>query len=406
MISTVNSDEHKNEPRNLWVLYFGYYMALGALAPYIGLYYERSGLNGVQIGVLSALILTMTSLTAIPWGAVADRYRLHRPILSLAFLMAGVFIFVLSLTTNFLLLVPLVLGYAVFVTPIVPLLDSSAVAAARAGRFTYGQMRVGGTVGWIISVWLVGIVIQSFGMHWLFYIYVATMALTLLFVLSHPLRSESSQIEIGHNLRLLLSDRSVVFFLLSVFLVSVGTGAVQNFFSLYMDGIGAQAGLIGVAWAVAAVSEIPILLVSGKLLRWIGPAGLLKIAFFIYALRWLLFSFIHDPLWALAVQLLQGLSFASFLTGAVTYLNERTPEGLGATAQAILNVTWFGVSAIVGSLAGGYLYDHAGMPVFFRIFSAITLAGLVLFWLTSAQPRRVPGEASAESSARSGGELV
>ncbi|HEX8993370.1 MAG TPA: major facilitator superfamily domain-containing protein 6 [Anaerolineales bacterium] len=400
MISAVDAEERRNEPRDLWVLYFGYYMALGALSPYIALYYERSGLSGVQIGLLSSLILAMTSLTAIPWGAVADRYRLHRPILSVAFLLAGAFVFLISLTTNFLLLIPLVLGYALFIAPIVPLLDSSAVAAAKAGRRSFGQIRVGGSLGWIVSVWLVGILVQSFGMRWLFYICIVSMALTLFYVLSHPPRSASSQIEIGRNLRLLLSDRSVVFFLLSVFLVAVGNGAVQNFFSLYLDGIGAQAGVIGAAWAVAAISEIPVMLASGKLLRWIGPAGLLKIAFFVYALRWLLFSFIHDPLWALAAQPLQGLSFAAYLTAGVTYLNERTPEGLGATAQAVLGVVSFGVAAIVGSLAGGYLYDHAGMPVFFRIFSAVTLAGLVLFWLTSAQPRRGPQGATPESSAR------
>lgn len=401
MISTVRSDEHKNEPRDLWVLYFGYFMALGGLSPYIGLYFERSGLSGVQIGVLSALILVVTSLTTIPWGALADRYRLHRLILSVAFLLAGTFVFLISRATDFVLLIPLVLGYALFVAPIVPLLDSSTVAAAKAGRHSFGQIRVGGSIGWILSVWLVGLLIQSFGMRWLFYAYIVSMALTLLYALFHPPRSASSQIEIGHNLRLLLSDRSVVFFLLSVFLVSVGTGAVQNFFSLYLDGIGAPASVIGVAWAVAAVSEIPVMLASGKLIRWIGPAGLLKIAFFVYAVRWLLFSFIHDPLWALAVQLLHGLSFAAYVTAGVTYLNQRTPEGLGATAQAILNVVSYGVASIVGSLAGGYLYDHAGMPVFFRIFSAVTVAGLVLFWLTSAQTKRVPGGTAAQASVRS-----
>jgi MFS transporter, PPP family, 3-phenylpropionic acid transporter len=381
---------HRSEVTNLRVLYFGYYMALGALAPYIGLYYQRSGLSGMQIGFLSALILVVTSLTTIPWGIIADRFRLHHRILLVAFLFAAIFVFMLSRTGNYLLIIPLVFGYAVFVAPIVPLLDSSAMVVTKGRDVTFGEIRVGGTIGWIIAVWLVGILIQRLNIQWLFYAYVAFMLLTLLYALFQPIQTGTVQVPewSWDKLRVLLTERSVVLFLSSTFLVMVANGAVQNFFSLYLDGIGASESMIGVAWAIAAVSEIPMMMYSGRIMWWIGSTGLLKIAFFIYALRWLLFSFIHDPAWVLAVQLLHGLSFAAFLTAGVTYLNERTPGGLGTTAQSIFSVVSYGLAAFVGALAGGYLYDHGGMTSFFRIFSMVTLAGLLLFWISSARPWR------------------
>ena len=376
------------EATNLRILYLGYYMALGAFLPYASLYYERSGLNGVQIGVLSALLQITVSLTAIPWGTLADRFRLHHRILSVAFLLAGFFVLMLSLVSSYALMIPLVLGYALFVAPIVPLLDSSTMAVTKASGVSFGEVRVGGTIGWIISVALVGLLIQRFNIHWLFYAYVACIGFTLLYALSRPVRTGSVPATDWSKLRVLLTERSVVIFLTSVFLVMVANGAVQNFFSLYMDGIGAGEGIIGMAWAVAAVSEIPVMMYSGRIISRIGSKGLLTVAFFAYAARWLLLSFIRDPAWALAAQLLHGVSFAAFLTAGVTYLNERTPEGMGATAQAIFSVVSYGLAAFVGSLTGGYLYDHASMAWFFRIFSMVAAAGLLLFWMSPARPRR------------------
>lgn len=375
------------ELANIRILYLSYYMALGAFLPYINLYYERIGLSGIQIGFLSALMLSTMSLASILWGAAADRLHLHRRILNIAILLAPIAIFLLSRASNYYLLVSFVLAYACFVAPIIPLLDSAALEVARIHGHAYGEIRVGGTIGWIISVWLVGILIETFDMHWLFYAYSAFMGVTLIFSFFQPPRRESLRSPLWKNLSLLITNPSIIFFLSSTFLVAVGTGAVQNFFSLYLDGIGAGEGIIGLAWALAALSEVPVMIYSGSLMRRIGAAGLLKIAFGMYALRWLLFSFIKSPGWALAVQLLHGLSFAAFLTAGVTYLNERTPEGLSTTAQAIFNVVSFGLASVAGALIGGYIYDTLGMAALFRIFSLVTVAGLLLFWLT-ARPWR------------------
>ena len=126
---------------------------------------------------------------------------------------------------------------------------------------------------------------------------------------------------------------------------------------------------------------------AGVLMRRMGSAGLLKLAFFVYAARWLLLSFIEDPGLAVAAQLLHGLSFAAFLTAGVTYLSERTPQGLSTTAQAVFNVVCFGLASMAGALLGGYLYDTVGMADLLRVLSLVTLAGLLLFWFAGRPGR-------------------
>jgi PPP family 3-phenylpropionic acid transporter len=372
---------------NIGGMYLFYYMAIGAFMPFISLYYERLGLSGVQIGTLAALPVLVFSSTTLFWGGIADALHWHNKILRTALLTSPLAVFMLSRVDSFTALIPFVVTYAVFSSSIIPLLDSGALEVAKTHQRNYGDLRVWGTVGWSISSVLVGALVEKFSIQWLFFSYIVFMILTLLVSLFQPGRRQVLPTSLASGLKHLLIRRNFLIFLFSIFLLSVTLGAVNSFFSIYLDEIGAKEGIIGLGWALAAVSEVPVMLLSSAIMRHIGSSGLLKVAFITFALRWLLFSFIDTPTWALFVQLMHGLSFAAFLVGGVTYINERTPEGLGTTAQAIFNTATFGLGSIVGSLSGGYLYDLAGMMTLFRILSLVAIIGLAIFWLGNRSDR-------------------
>jgi MFS family permease len=161
--------------------------------------------------------------------------------------------------------------------------------------------------------------------------------------------------------------------------VAITFGGFNSFFSIFLDDIHATEGLIGLAWTLAALSEIPVFLAAGLLIKKISASGLLKISFLAFALRWLLLSFISTPVLALLTQLLQGISLASFLVGGITYVSELAPVGLNTTAQSIFTSVSYGLAAIMGSLIGGYFYDNWGMPAMFRFFCLIAIFGLFIF---------------------------
>lgn len=363
---------------NAQALYCFYYMALGAYMPFINLYYERLGLSGVQIGTLAALPVFITATITFLWAALADAFQLHHVILRTAFLLAAVVVYWLSQAKHFVALIPWVFAYAIVTSPISPLLDSNALEVAKEHQHSYGGLRVWGSVGWAISTWLVGLLIEARGTHWFFYSYIVLITVAFLFSLFQPARKLVQRSSLMHGLRALFRF-DFILFLVSIFLLNTGSGGVHSFFSLYLNQIGATEGQIGFSWALAAVSELPVMAFSAVMLRRMGAEGLLVMAFLVFIIRWLLYSVIDVPLWALLVQLLHGLSFAAFLVGGVTFVSERTPPGLSATAQAIYSTATFGLASITGSLIGGYLYDNVGMQNFFRIFSLLGLAGLAIF---------------------------
>lgn len=385
--------DYKPQPKGMLLqarlMYLGYYLALGSFMPYINLYYERLGLSGVQIGTLAALPVLVGAVATLIWGALADALRWHRGIFRLALVLGPLAVFLLSRVSTFGALIPLVIFYALVTSPIISLMDSAALEVAEAHQLSYGDMRLWGSIGWSIATWGVGALIEHFDIHWLFYGYIGFMLLTFMVTFSLPPRRRVLQAPFGHGLRRLLAQPGFLFFLLSIFLLSVTSSGTSSFFTLYMDGIGAQEGTIGLAWTLAAWSEIPVMLGAGAIMRRISAKGLIAIAFVNYALRWLLFSFITNPIWVLVVQLMHGLSFGAFLVGSVTYLNERTPEGLSTTALAIFNTTAFSLASITGSLIGGIFYDTLGLGAMFRTFSVVTLIGLVVLWLGVPRSERV-----------------
>ena len=370
-------------------MYLCYYLALGSFLPYINLYYERIGLTGVQIGSLAAIPLVVFSSTSLLWGTLSDAFRLHSRILSLALLLSPIAVLMLSRTDQYTGLARFILIYALFSSPIVPLLDSLALEVAKLHQSTFGGLRVWGSIGWSVSTWLVGTFIERFDMRVFFYCYAAFMALAFLFSLFQPARGHLSRSSQRFPFRRFLR-KDLLIFLTSVFLLATTTSAVNAFFSIYMDGIGAREGSIGLAWALAAVTEIPVMIFSGEIMRRIGAGGLLKVAFLVYALRWLLLSFIQHPVLALSMQLLHGISFAPFLIGGVIYIHNRVPEDLGATAQAAFNTVTFGMGSISGALLGGFLYDLVGMAILFRVLCVVALAGLALFWLGNLPRSNIP----------------
>jgi oligosaccharide:H+ symporter len=376
---------------NAQALYCFYYMALGSYLPFINLYYERLGLSGVQIGTLAALPVFVTATITFIWAAIADTFRLHRVILRMALLLAPVVAYWLSQAKHFVALIPCVFAYAIVTSPISPLLDSNALEVAKEHERSYGGLRVWGSVGWAASTWLVGLLIQARSTRWFFYSYIVLMAIAFLFSLFQPARKLVQRSSLIHGLRELFRV-DFLLFLISAFLLTTASGGVNSFFSLYLNRIGATEGQIGLSWALAAVSELPVMLLSAVMLRRIGAKGLLVMAFLIFIVRWLFYSVIDAPVWALVVQLLHGLSFAAFLVGGVTFVSERTPPGLSATAQAIYSTVTFGLASITGSMIGGYLYDNVGMQNFFRFFSLLGLAGLAIFLMAGKHKMISVGE--------------
>jgi PPP family 3-phenylpropionic acid transporter len=356
--------------------YFFYFGAVGAYFPFVVLFYQRLGLSGVQIGLLASLGPLCNLTAGTLWNSLADRYRLHRPLLaalSFAPILPALFA---PQVTDFVLLAGLALAANFFASGLGPLIDSATLDIVQGTAQTYGGIRSWGTLGYISHVLLVGWLVQNFGLPWLFYIYAFSVGLAGVVALGLPARQRVLRTSYSAGLRQLLAQPSFSLFLLGSLVSGAAVYAAFSFYSIHLQTLGGAATLVGYANALSALSELPALRYSRKLLRGLGAWGSMVLGGLTYAVRWALVAVAGQPLAVLLTQLLHGPSFGAFLVGSVAYADERAPVGLNATAQALLTASSLGLGAALGAGAGGWMFDTLGATGLFLAAAATNLVGL------------------------------
>lgn len=356
--------------------YFGYFAAVGCFVPYIALYYRLLQLNGLQIGVLSAILPLGIAFVAPLWGAVADTFSAHRLMLRSALVLAALTVLLLTRVTSFGWLLLLLIVLAACLAAIPALLDSYAMTIAEREGASYGQLRVWGSVGYILSVWLVAWYMGQNLSQFFLYAYAVALLLTCVASLGLPALQPRSAQPAWLGVSTIVRNRSVLLLLLTVFVVTSNATIMSSYFSIYLTDIGGTAQLVGTASALAAISELPVMVFGRRLLDRFTSRNILVLAVSTYLLRFVLYSVPLALPWVLAVQLLHGLSFGLNLMASVTLVHELAGRERAATAQGVLSSMSMGFGAITGSLVGGALLDQIGAVGIFRVAAVGMLLAL------------------------------
>jgi PPP family 3-phenylpropionic acid transporter len=367
------------------LFYAFYFGAVGVYVPYLPLYLEQAGLSGSEIGLISALWPVMLLFAGPLWGGIGDRFRLHRYLLPLATL-GTILPALLMLSAHGLpALVGLSLISAFFSSPAIPLIDSAVLDLIQGTRVTYGSIRLWGSAGFILSTWAMGYVLQAFGLSWLFYAYAVLLAGAGLTAIGLPARRQTWSVSYRAGLGQLLRQRRLLLYLAAVFLIGATIHAYNSFFPLYLVRLGGGAAWVGLAGAIAAVAELPVLYFSGWFFKRLGLSGTVLLSYGLYAARWGLLALVSSPVVAMLTTASHGLTFGAHLAGSVAYVEAHTPPGLRATAQGLLTAAGFGVGSVLGALGGGLLLDSAGGPGLFGAAAGLAALAALLVLLAGRQ---------------------
>jgi len=68
-----------------------------------------------------------------------------------------------------------------------------------------------------------------------------------------------------------------------------------------------------------------------------------SLMFFVFAVRFFLYSIITNPVYVLPVELLNGLTYALAYSAATSYVSELAPVGAEGTLQGILGTALLGI---------------------------------------------------------------
>ncbi|MEE8390594.1 MAG: major facilitator superfamily domain-containing protein 6 [Anaerolineae bacterium] len=369
--------------------YFFYFAAMAALVPFLTLYYKQIGLSGRQIGLLAGIPPLLTLVSAPLWSGLADATQRHKLLLIMAIGGSAVVVLVMSLTTMVFWLIPIVVVYAFFMAPVIPLVDSSVVAMLGDRKDEYGKQRLWGAVGWGAAAPIAGSLIDRTGLQWAFYGYAILMFGCLVISSRLPIRQTDVGGQFWRGLRLLLVDRQWIIFLVAVLVGGLSLAINISCLFVYLDDLGADKTLMGLSLTVATISELPVWFFSNRLLERWGTRKLLAFSLLACAVQAFAYSLIRTPWLVLPIQLLHGPAFSAMWAAGVSYASEIAPEGMGATAQGLFSSVGMGLRAALGAFVGGLLYENLGAALMFRWGGVSALLGLFLFVLASRGPLKL-----------------
>ncbi len=351
---------------------------MGIFLPYFNLYCYYIGFDGFQIGVLSALRSAVMVLLPLIWGALADRFQKRRPIYILcSFASAGMWVLYLF-TADFLLILFITIGYTIFYAPLIAFLEALTVDVLGQARKSYGRVRVWGSIAFIVSVLVMGRVLDFYSINIILVLIFAGLILQALISIKVP-DIKSAPKDILSSQRHFLSNPKIIIFLVSAFFMLVSHGSYYAFFSIHLERLGYEKTVIGLSWACASIAEIIVMLKSDSILERFSLEKVLLFSFITAALRWLILFLTPSFYIIFASQFLHAITYGAFHIASILYIDSLTPDTSKTLGQALNNALTYGLGLMVGFFVSGVLYERVGAFNMFLVSSLIALAAFAIF---------------------------
>ncbi|WP_276574845.1 MFS transporter [Paenibacillus allorhizoplanae] len=370
---------------NAFVLFYVViYMGNAVYGTFMPVYLNNAKFSQEQIGVLLSLGPLIAMIGQPVWGALGDRAKSKNYILRVLIIGSGISILFLPISHQFLFILVIICIFTFFQTSIFALSDAITLEELdRQPTWSFGLIRLGGTVGFAIMSLLFGFVAKSY-INSMFPVYACTMAAALLCLWRFPAAAGRPANVMGRKFRELFKNGKLMFYIGMNFIIQITLGYYYAFFPIYFKQMGGDSVLLGWSMTISSLSELPFLLFSAKIFKRIPISIILLVAALASALRWFLFSQIEVAHWLLPVQVLHGVIFIVLSVTIATIINREVPAEWKASGQTLNGLLSLGAARIIGSFLGGFMSAAYGMRQVFLYSSWLSMAcvvviGVVLF---------------------------
>jgi nucleoside transporter len=385
----------------LGAMMFLQYAIWGSWSPVLSDYLlNRLGFSGPQVGFIYSLLPLATIISPFIGGQVADRYFPTQRVIAILQLLGGGLLIFGSRLNDFSSLATLMLIYCLIYAPTLALTNSIAFINLHDSEKEFGQIRVWGTIGWIVAGLLLAgwrLLFKSFGLTavsgdtlLLAGILSLIMGLTSFRLPHTPPKKEATKPWAFLEAIRLLKEKNLVIFIIIAFVVATELMFYYVMTAPYLTSamIGVSASAVSGVMVIAQIAEIFVMaFLLPYFLPRFGIRTTLLIGILAWPLRYIIFV-IGRPAWLVIASLsLHGFCYVFFFTAAFIYIDRVAPSDIRASAQSLITLATIGLGNYLGSLFAGWIQALFTGPAgtnwrgVFAVPAVLTILCALIFFL-------------------------
>jgi len=375
-------------------LYFG---LIGCIMPFWGMYLQQQSFAVEDIGILLALFSAVRIFAPNIWASTAhicEKIIAPIQLMRIAGLLMLLCFIAIYWATEFWQYALIMLSYGFFWSAILPQYETLTLNYIKDDLDKYSSIRLWGSIGFILTVSLLGWVFDFVSINYLPAVMLVLMLVIVLNSFTLPmlenLRDPSCTDDHDSHISELsinpFTDKSmrlgIASFLAINILLQISHGPYYVFFSLYLQNLGYSNWAIGLLWSLGVIAEIIIFWRISFFLRYWSLRDLVVISLILTAVRWFLTAYFADNTLILIIsQCLHAFSFGLLHAVSVKYIAIFFSGKKQLHGQALYSGLGFGLGGAIGAYLAGITWASQG-PQFVFIAAAVIpiVASIIAFY--------------------------
>ena len=369
-----------------------YWMTAGLMFNFASAYLLDRGFSNSQIGVVLGAAYELSAVAQPLVAALFNRrgVRLSTGMACFYAVAAVLAVLVLALPLQGGALAVLIVCIFMLQATMQPSLNSLHRGYALRGvEVNFGFARGMGSAAYSVMCALVGRLLYRFSPCMLPALYLTTMLLMIACLLAFRAPSFTDGVSLGERRRrepLLRRYPRFALLLLGVSLLATVHIFIDNFMLQIVQNLGGGSAQQGVVVAIAAMMELPAMVLYGRLSKRIGGGWVLCMAAWVWVVKDVLTALATSPAMLYAISLLQFASYAFYVPAAVEYVSDALSQQDFLAGQALVG-TAFTLGSLAATFIGGWMLDLLGVRGALSGMQAFSIAGAVLLSVAVLRPQ-------------------
>ena len=363
-----------------------YFTTLGGFLPFWSLYLEARHFDAPSIGELSALLVGTKIIAPNLWGWLADHTGRNLPIIRWTSFCAALTFLGFLWVENYRGFACITLLFSFFWNAALPQFEALTLAHLQSQPQRYAQIRLWGSLGFIITVLGIGYLLKNQPITILPTILATSLSLTWIISLVIPNTNINNHPQTPIGLWKIVKQKAVLAFLFVYWLLQLSHSPCYVFYSIYLNQHHYSAAIIGGLWSLAVCAEIIIFMFANPLLKIFSLRSILLGSLLLSALRWYVTAKFADSMSIMVfAQLLHAASFGATHLVGVQLVQHYFGKAHPSKGQALYSSASFGLGGMIGGYYSGIFWHLLGPETVFMLAAGCCILAFLIAYLWVAR---------------------